>query len=56
MEPQRPQAISFSAFVDAVEEYEKDTETDDEGDMMEAQQKVKCKIFQYDLFFTLGFH
>ena len=36
MEPQQRQAISFSAFVDAVEEYERDSETDDEGDMIEA--------------------
>ena len=36
IEPQIRQAIPFSAFVDAVEDYEADTETDDEGDMMNA--------------------
>jgi hypothetical protein len=29
-------AIPFSAFADAVEEYEADTGTDDEGDVMNA--------------------
>ena len=36
IEPQIWQAIPFSAFVDAVEDYEADSETDDEGDMMNA--------------------
>ena len=34
IEPQIRQAIPCSAFVDAVEDYEADSETDDEGDMM----------------------
>jgi hypothetical protein len=36
VEPQTRQAIPFSAFIDAVEDYEADSETDDEGDMMNA--------------------
>ena len=39
IEPQRRQAIPSSAFADAVEEYQGDsqrTQTDDEGDMIEA--------------------
>ena len=36
IEPQIRQAIPFLAFVDAVEDYEVDSETDDEGDMMNA--------------------
>lgn len=36
MEPVSQQAIPFSAFEDAVEEYNADSETDDEGDMREA--------------------
>jgi hypothetical protein len=36
VEPQTRQAIPFEAFVDAVEEYEADSETDDEGDQMNA--------------------
>ena len=36
IEPQIWQAIPFSAFIDAVEDYEADSETDDEGDMMNA--------------------
>jgi hypothetical protein len=34
VEPQTGQAIPFEAFVDAVEEYEADSETDDEGDQI----------------------
>jgi hypothetical protein len=33
MDPQPRAAIPFSAFADAVEEYEVDSETDDEGEM-----------------------
>jgi hypothetical protein len=33
MEPETRHAISFSAFVDAVEEYKADSVTDSEGDM-----------------------
>jgi len=36
VEPQTRQAIPFNAFMDAVEEYEVDSETDDEGDQMNA--------------------
>ena len=36
VEPQTRQAIPFEAFVDAVEEYEADSETDDEGDQLNA--------------------
>jgi hypothetical protein len=36
IEPQPRAAIPFSAFADAVEEYEADSETDDEGDGMNA--------------------
>jgi hypothetical protein len=35
-EHKKRQAISSAAFVDAVKEYEEDSETDDEGDMREA--------------------
>jgi hypothetical protein len=35
-EPQTPQAIPFEAFVDAVEDYEADSETDDEGSQRNA--------------------
>jgi hypothetical protein len=35
-EPQARAAIPFSAFAAAVEEYEADTGTDDEGEMMNA--------------------
>ena len=36
IEPVSRHAISFSAFVDAVEEYIADSETDDEGSMRDA--------------------
>jgi cation transport regulator ChaB len=36
VEPQTHQAIPFEAFVDAVEKYVADSETDDEGDQMNA--------------------
>jgi hypothetical protein len=34
VERQTHQAIPFEAFIDAVEEYQADSETDDEGDQM----------------------
>ena len=36
MVPENRQAIPFSAFVDAVEEYNADSATDSEGDMRTA--------------------
>jgi hypothetical protein len=36
VEPQTRQAIPSEAFIDVVEEYEADSETDDEGDQMNA--------------------
>ena len=36
VEPQTRQAIPFDAFIDAVDDYEADSQTDDEGDQMNA--------------------
>ena len=36
IDPQARAAIPFSAFADAIEEYEAESGTDDEGDMMNA--------------------
>ena len=36
IEPVSQHAIPFSAFIDVVEEYIEDSETDDEGSMREA--------------------
>ena len=50
MEPETRQAIPFSAFVDAVDEYTKDSNTDSEGDMRIAQQYMFVKnvaVFYY---------
>ena len=36
VEPQTRQAIPFDAFIDAVDDYEAESQTDDEGDQMNA--------------------